>query len=203
MATPSELEWFDQLNRSAFTYGLATRGIALTQEKFADTVSHVTPLPKNQTYLAFPKPNDAQVTVYANWRSLELPDLMVPDGPIIRELGRQWVVSVNSLWDSYFRKMIAMENGFTEERELKVPVMGDLNRIRNDIVHHHGIATHENSGKCSVLSKWISVGDEIVVTELMIVEFMDHWGQTRLGPNLGNDASGINVVVHDRPENED
>ncbi len=146
------------------------------------------------------KPGESQVTVYAQWRSLELPELMRANGPIIHELGRQWVVTIYSLWETSYRKRFAPDAGLLDEHELVVPVMGDLKRLRNDIVHHGGIASKNNSGKCSLLSHWVTIGHPIELTELMILEFMEFWGQTVIGPVLGDDINpkfGLNVVEND------
>jgi hypothetical protein len=43
--------------------------------------------------------------------------------------------------------------------DLKVPVLGDIRLLRNDIVHHNAVAT-PRIAKCEVL-KWFAPGDHI------------------------------------------
>lgn len=195
MTYPSEMEWHERLNHLAFTFGIATRGIAMASDQYSKTVNSSLTTDQSATHLAIRMPGETPVTIYAKWQSRKLPDLMTPNGPIARELGRQWVVTVDSLWDSTFRSRIATEMGLSNYRQHKVPVMADMRRIRNDIVHHSAIATERNSGRCNLLSHWISVTDEISVTEFMVVEFMELWGLSSRGPIFHDNALGLNSVV--------
>lgn len=186
MKIPSEEEWANQLNQSALTYGLACRGLGCSVREFTQLVTSTPPMPKNRTYLALPKPGSPEVFVYAQWPSLSVTDFMGPNGPAVRELGRQWVVTINALWDGEYREKIAIEKGLQDKVALVVPVMGDINLIRNDIVHHRGIASQRNSGRCKLLVNWTSVGQEIAINELMVLEFMEHWQLVGPGPVLAS-----------------
>ena len=196
----SEIEWHERLNQLAFAFGLATRGLAIASKEYSTTINSAPTTNKSETYLAIRKPGDVPVTVYARWHSCELLDLMIPDGPIARELGRQWAVTVDSLWDASYRHRIAVEAGLPSDKHCGPLIMADLRRIRNDIVHHRGIATERNSGKCELLGHWISVAEEIVITEFMVVEFMELWGLTNFGPIFDGAASGINTVLKVNPQ---
>jgi hypothetical protein len=55
--------------------------------------------------------------------------------------------------------------------------MADAVRLRNDIVHHRGIATKRNAGCAEVLT-WFDEGDAILVTTARVAEFMGHFGLT-------------------------
>jgi hypothetical protein len=189
------MEWHERLNHLAFTFGLATRGIALASDRYSNTIDSSLTTDQSATHLAIRKPGDTPVTVYATWQSRKLPELMTPDGPIARELGRQWVVTVDSLWDATYRSRIAAEMGLPNYKQHKVPVMADMRQIRNDIVHHSAIATQRNSGRCKLLGHWISVTEEISITEFMVVEFMELWGLTNRGPIFRGNALGLNSVV--------
>jgi len=68
------------------------------------------------------------------------------------------VVSVFSFWEDHYRARIAEELGIPE---LRVPVIGDIRLIRNDIVHHHGVATPRIE-KCQTLC-WFKAGDPIII----------------------------------------
>jgi hypothetical protein len=45
--------------------------------------------------------------------------------------------------------------------------------MRNDIVHHRGIATAGNSGRCEVL-RWFKADDPMHVMPVHVVEFMSY-----------------------------
>jgi hypothetical protein len=51
-----------------------------------------------------------------------------------------------------------------------------------------------------LLGHWISVAEEIVITEFMVVEFMELWGLTNFGPIFDGAASGINTVLKVNPQ---
>jgi hypothetical protein len=50
--------------------------------------------------------------------------------------------------------------------------MGDLRRIRHDILHHRGVASADNTAKCEVIAHWFGVGQPIVIAGEHISEFM-------------------------------
>jgi hypothetical protein len=197
LTNQSEAEWHERLNHLAFALGLATRGLAIASKEYSTTINSAATTDKRETHLAIRKPGAAPVTVYATWPSRELLELMIADGPIARELGRQWAVTVDSLCHASYRCRIAAEAGLP--RDKSYPVMTDLRRIRNDIVHHRGVATERNSGKCKLLAHWICVGEEIVITEFMVAEFMELSGLTSPGPVFDDSTGGISTVLKVHP----
>ena len=42
--------------------------------------------------------------------------------------------------------------------DVRDDLLGDIRLLRNDIVHHGGIATKANSGRCKIL-QWFNDGD--------------------------------------------
>jgi hypothetical protein len=102
-------------------------------------------------------------------------------GPVETTLGQQWLVSVFTAWEHNFRRRLATAHG-VDESQITAPVLGDLRHLRNDVVHHHGIATAENTGKCLVLRHWVAVGDPIRLSgehfdELMRIFPLDSLGR--------------------------
>jgi hypothetical protein len=81
-----------------------------------------------------------------------------PGGLNQRFLGNLIVVSVYSFWEDHYRARIAKQIGL-EKEALLIPVLGDVRLIRNDVVHHRGIAT-ERIERCQVLN-WFTAGDPI------------------------------------------
>jgi hypothetical protein len=111
---------------------------------------------------------------YTSWPIQELPDRLDADGPVFRALGQQWLVMVVAQWEHY-RRLIAKAEG-VDVREVKDPALADLNRMRNDVVHHRGIATPHNTGKFELVP-WFQVGEPIHVMAVHIAEFMAYLGR--------------------------
>ena len=68
--------------------------------------------------------------------------------------------------------------------------MADIGRMRNDVIHHHGVATIKNSGRCEVL-KWFQSGDTILITGKEVADFMQHVGAITVFS--GEDGAGIPI----------
>jgi hypothetical protein len=91
-----------------------------------------------------------------------------------RDLGQQWIVAIASWWNDHYRQQFA--DALDIDRDLAThPLMGDINKMRNDVIHHHGIATADNTGRCEILT-WFKPGDTIHVTHEHVAEFMKHLG---------------------------
>jgi hypothetical protein len=99
-------------------------------------------------------------------RVSEFASLAVPGGPAEQRLGHQLIVFVYTIWETVYRPSLAGALG-TEARSIDVPILGDLRLMRNDIIHHKGIA--KDSGRCVELT-WFSRGDAIAVSHGRVVE---------------------------------
>ena len=53
---------------------------------------------------------------------------------------------------------------------MKDPAMADIGRMRNDVIHHVGIASKRNTGRCEVL-KWFAAGEVIHPMMVHVAEF--------------------------------
>ena len=80
-------------------------------------------------------------------------------------LGNLLVVSIFSFWEDYYRSLIASELMIAKDR-LLIPVLGDIRLLRNDIIHHHAVAT-QRIEQCEVLC-WFKGGDEISMDEQQV-----------------------------------
>jgi hypothetical protein len=89
---------------------------------------------------------------YQRWPWVTLLDRLDSDGPIVRDLGQQWVVMVAAQWNENFRERMGQVTGRTDNG-VKDPVFADINRMRNDIIHHGGIASQRNTGRCEELCR--------------------------------------------------
>lgn len=167
-------EVLDQLatfvNDSVASHGFACMGLRQITALFEVR----TVLPENpdpDIFLGIGDPNTPEARTYAVWKRSEALIRVAISGPVEVMLGQQWVVYVFAAWEHGFRPRLAAAHG-CEETALQYPLLGDLRHLRNDIVHHHGIATHANTGRCQVLTTWFSDGDPIALRPDHFAEFV-------------------------------
>jgi|KBSMisStandDraft_5_1062788.scaffolds.fasta_scaffold227373_1 hypothetical protein len=86
-------------------------------------------------------------------------------------VGNSFIISIFSYWEDHYREKIAKSIG-VDKIELKEPIMGDIRRFRNSIIHHRSIALQEIE-KCEVM-RIFKEGDLIKFTDKQILEIVDH-----------------------------
>lgn len=179
MAEPLEqvrLDFLNFLSDAAATHSHAV--IALRY--WLDTLATLPRVPGATMYVGQGDPNLPESRVYAAWTVDQLEERLGAEGPIAVELGRQWAVTVFAYWESAFRRRFAAALGVPLNAVVD-PMMGDLRRLRNDIVHHSAVATREEFGKCEIVGHWAKVGEPIVLTSDQVIDFMDHFGLVATG----------------------
>ena len=105
-----------------------------------------------------------------------LNQLLGPGGEVEQLAFLGWVEQVyNQVWESRKRnEMIAGLQGPDVMSPQSDPI-GDFGHIRNDLVHHHGIARVEETGKCVVL-KWFEPGEHMVLEMRHVFDFLNQIG---------------------------
>jgi hypothetical protein len=111
-------------------------------------------------YIGTNPPNNPDTPPYADWRLSEALKQVEPNGAVEIRLGHQWIVFLYELWEHEYRPRLAKVHGRPVGDE-KYDLLGDLRHLRNDVVHHHGVATSGNTGRCVLLSHWFQPGDLI------------------------------------------
>jgi hypothetical protein len=160
------------LNNAANAHGFQDMGIMLARQKIHElAVAYPDGDPNRAIYMGTGDPNMADSEVYSVSRIADLPDLLADDGPVVTQIGHQWVVHVYTAWDSHFRQDLEAALGLATD-DLKLALLGDLRCLRNDIVHHRGIATAEWTGRCEILSHWFIPGQMILIRGQHVAEFM-------------------------------
>jgi hypothetical protein len=170
-------ELSESLNLSAGAHSCASMGLRFVAERFDSASRLVEPNPDNPDptlYFGLGDPNEAASRQYARWKVSELSQRLAQDGPVVAELGRQWLILIFTQWDSNFRPRLAAALG-VEVAQLKVPVFGDLRHMRNDLLHNGGVASKDHTGRCESLH-WFEPGKPIVITAEQIAEFMENVG---------------------------
>jgi hypothetical protein len=173
------------LNDIAGNHAMALAGVAITLQ----SVSAVEL--KNQTadsmnLVGYGDPNTGDGFHWQKWPLNSTPERLGPDGPVIRSIGQQWVAALAAQWNEDFRARFATALGM-ETNEVIDPAMGDMNKLRNDILHHRGIATQRNAGRC--LNRWFAPGEPIHVMPVHVVQLMDYFGRVEITKNF--DGGGL------------
>jgi hypothetical protein len=175
--------FLDELNDIAGIHAMALTGI-IKMAEFAATLR--APRPDSTFFVGHGDPNSEEGFAYQHWPIRSLRERLGPDGPVVRALGQQWIVMVASKWNDHYRALIADALGI-ETNELKDAAMADINRMRNDIVHHRGIATARNTGRCEVL-RWFAEGEPIHVLPVHVSELVAYFGGLQVTREIGGSA---------------
>ena len=94
------------LNDAAGTHAMATMGIIRVRE-WALSVEVEDRTSESSVFIGHGDPNSDEGFAYQRWHLDTLPDRLDADGPVVRELGQQWVVLVASHWNDHYRHRIA------------------------------------------------------------------------------------------------
>jgi hypothetical protein len=156
------------LAQAAGAYSFAMSGIRRIDEFFA-AAPRTAENPDPSIYLGIGDPNLSD-DKYARFKASDLPGLLARGGPVAIQLGQQWAVFVYAEWEHSFRHRLAAAWHRPVE-QIQIDAFGDLRRIRHDIVHHRGVASKQQAGKC-VQFRWFAPGDRIVIEAQHIAEFM-------------------------------
>jgi hypothetical protein len=113
----------------------------------------------------------------------ELRDQLAPTGPLQERLGQQLIVYVFTTWEHEYRGRLAAAHA-CKPTDIKVPLLGDLRLLRHDILHHRGVASSDNSGRCEVLGHWVKDGEDIVIGAKQVNELWHRfpWGELEKAP---------------------
>jgi hypothetical protein len=170
-------ELFDVLNELAGNHAVALAGVATLLERLqerTESLDNITP--DSMNLVGYGDPNSDEGIFWQAWPLIEMDERLGPDGSVIRSLGQQWVVTLAARW-GHFRERFARAEGKTPA-EIREPIMGDITNMRNDVVHHRGVAARRNTGRCEVL-RWFAPGEPIHVMPIHIVEVMNAYGLVR------------------------
>lgn len=165
------------LNDAAAVFGIARSALPLVSRQLQDFAALAQMKPVDLLHLSMAEdstregPGDA----FAAWPLERVPSVMSNDGAVARQIGHQWVIHVYHLWENHYREEIAATKGLNNKNELQNPHMGDLAKIRHDILKHRGVASQQNSGQCKIL-RWFEPGQDILISDSMVYEFMEAFG---------------------------
>jgi len=118
--------------------------------------------PDPTLFLGAGDPNDPNTVADASWRKSQIEGAAAEDGWLQQWLTHAWLALMFARWEAYYRPAFA-NAADVEERQVRSDAIGDIRNLRNDVIHHRGIATRTNAGKCKILTKF-NVGDIILLT---------------------------------------
>ncbi|HEX4436987.1 MAG TPA: hypothetical protein VH061_09340 [Solirubrobacteraceae bacterium] len=165
-------EFVDALNALAGAHAFAMQGIEKAREYWTGLVAQAKPpTTADSTVYITQGPQDAPSTVaYSKWRLGDLPELLGGGGSVMTQVSQQWAITLFTEWEAHYRARISKAMGL--DKPLQLAAFGDLRHFRNDIVHHRGVATAENSGKAEVFKSWFRQGEPMYFDTYKVAEFM-------------------------------
>lgn len=170
---PAWQEFARLLNDLNVAYAYTLHGLQGHTSQHDEVMNRLQPDPNKPLKVMSPPPWTNGAPVYGEKLVRDMPRYLRVEVPMF--LGHQWAVRVDTAWEELYRERIADELGLKNKREISYSPMADLRRFRNDIVHHHGVATKDNSGKAGIFD-WTRVGQPILIGEDQIVRFMEELG---------------------------
>jgi hypothetical protein len=161
------------VNDAIAVHGFAGLGL----HQLTNLISALPVVPENPDpdfYIGIGDPNLASSRTYAAWKRSTALEQIAQDGPVEVRLSQQWVVYTYAMWEEEYRPRLAAARG-CDSNDIRLPLLGDLRRLRNDIVHHRAIATAANTGRCEVLTRWFEPGAQIYLRGEHFAEFVERF----------------------------
>jgi hypothetical protein len=139
-------------------------------------------------------PDAAETPPYAGWKMSDALDQVKHNGQVETRLGHQWIVFLYELWENSYRPRLAAAHA-RDAGDEKYDLLGDLRRMRNDVVHHQGVATADNTGRCVLLPHWFKAGEAIRLEGRHFDEFvrMIPWADLASGVNTHGELDSLPV----------
>ena len=108
---------------------------------------------------------------------------VAPAGATSRRLTQQLIVTIHTGVEHEYRRRIAVARGLRGPNDLKCNFFRDITRLRNDFIHHHGVATARSAGNCSPILRTIHEGNHIYLDdrELLNIRFQIPWADLSEG----------------------
>lgn len=169
---PAFQEFVNVLNELAGVHVFALQGVREARKYWEGTLAAAEPptTADSTVFVSDGHPEWPTSVAYSKWRLGDLPHLLGEGGSVATRISQQWVISVYTEWEEHYRKRISDAMGLSEP--LKLPPFGDLRLFRHDIVHHRGVATADNSGRCEVFTGWFQPGESMYFDTYKVAEFM-------------------------------
>lgn len=169
------------LNDLTAAHAFAVVGLRRIPEYFSTLPRHPDN-PDPMVLISIGPPDQVDTPPYAGWRLSEALRQVQENGAVETSLGHQWITFLFELWEHEYRPRLAKIHRRSVGDE-KYDLLGDLRHLRNDVVHHRGVATSGNTGRCILLRHWFQPGEVIRLAGRHLDEFfrMFPWSELARG----------------------
>ena len=179
MAPVVLLEFMYLINDLGGAIYFSTQGLWRARHEVMEAIKTDPKGEDGTTYVTAGPPEEHPARIYLMWNNRNLVDEKLGrDGAFAVQLSNSWIITLVAAWEYRFRQEIAVLLKLPTSNDLTSNEMGDLTLMRNDIVHHHGVATKQNCGRCRSL-RWFAEGQKIRVDTPLIYEF-----HQKIGPQV-------------------
>ena len=155
--------------------------------------------PVQQPFVACsPKLSYTGVPLSMSGPGFDLNEVLRREGEAEQLAFKGWVEQVyNHIWEGKYRNELKTGLKGPGITRPEGDAIGDFGHIRNDLIHKHGVASEEESGKCTVL-KWFKPGEEIVLGIRHVFDFLNQMGfMTRRPGFLDHGPNAMWIVFPD------
>jgi hypothetical protein len=156
----------------------STLGFQILRERFTAVLqsspANPSDLDSHMLHFGNGDPNNSATQFHHSVRIAEFKRRNGPGGSNQVRTGQLHIILIYAFWESRYRVSIAAALGIKPD-DLKVPIMGDLRRLRNDIVHCVAIIQRETAAKLEVLTQF-KEGDTVRFSDAEVWEMMHHIG---------------------------
>lgn len=111
-------------------------------------------------------PIDQQAIILHSASGKEIIRRNSPNGDNLNKIGSFVLVMIMEHWEHDIREKIATALGYSSKSEVKSDIMGDINKIRQDVLHNRGKVDRSFSNKILSFRK----GEKIELTEGILKE---------------------------------
>jgi hypothetical protein len=133
------------------------------QEKFAEEFGmSIEEIDTRRKAYATGHPSDPDTQILHSTTQGQFKANHAEEGKNALAMGNISVCQIFAYWEDGYRGPIAKDFGI-DKKELLSDIFGDIRQLRNDILHHRGIAT--NKVTRYQLTKWFDVGDSIRINQ--------------------------------------
>ena len=164
------------------------------------------PADYRQFATCFPKLPSLDVQLSLSGTGFDLNDVLKSEGEAEQLAFKGWVEQVYFLWESRYRNELKDSLEGSGIIRPEGDAIGDFRLIRNDLIHNHGVASEEHSGKCTTL-KWFEPCDRIVLGMRHVFDFLNQMGLMTTMTGFLNDGPvaawtifpDVETVLRSRP----
>ena len=126
-------------------------------------------------------------------------DLYGPNGAAVQMAYTGWIAETFALWESRNRNELQASFQADDAIRPEMDAFGDLQYIRNDLLHNNSVASAEQARKCVVL-KWFRPGERMPLGTRHVLDFLNQTGVLSL--HAAHNAASHSCVLSVLPDRD-